>query len=163
MLRVRREHDLFGDRLHRGGEIHVALGKRFLGVTRRPAEQIVKPLVGHPEPGAVVEIALVEAEAAVGLQIDQVVEDSLGKARLAIRGEAHHLVFARIDFEPGVVGERGIKQSERVREMDLLDHLSVLPRPMPTEVVAHSPTPSIVSTAASSNGEGKKADAAWLW
>ena len=32
--------------------------------------------------------------------------------------------------------------------------------PVPSEVVAHSPTPSMVSTAASSNGDGKKADAA---
>jgi hypothetical protein len=30
-------------------------------------------------------------------------------------------------------------------------------------VVAHSPTPSIVSTTASSNGDGKNALAAWLW
>jgi hypothetical protein len=29
-------------------------------------------------------------------------------------------------------------------------------------VVAHSPTPSIVTTAASSNGDGKNALAAWL-
>ena len=34
---------------------------------------------------------------------------------------------------------------------------------MPTEVVAHSPTPSMVSTTASSKGEAKKALAAWDW
>ena len=34
------------------------------------------------------------------------------------------------------------------------------PRPAPIDAVAHSPTPSIVSTAASSNGEGKNALAA---
>jgi len=34
--------------------------------------------------------------------------------------------------------------------------------PIATDVVAHSPTPSMVSTTASSNGEGKNADAAWL-
>ena len=33
---------------------------------------------------------------------------------------------------------------------------------MATEVVAHSPTPSIVSTTASSNGDGKNTLAAWL-
>ena len=33
---------------------------------------------------------------------------------------------------------------------------------MAADVVAHSPTPSIVSTTASSNGDGKKALAAWL-
>ena len=31
---------------------------------------------------------------------------------------------------------------------------SVLPRPIPIDDVAHSPTPSIVRTAASSNGDG---------
>ncbi len=35
-----------------------------------------------------------------------------------------------------------------------------LPRPTPNEVVAHSPTPSMVRKAASSNGEGKNALAA---
>jgi hypothetical protein len=38
----------------------------------------------------------------------------------------------------------------------------LVPRPTPTLVVHHSPTPSEVRTAASSNGEGKKAEAAWL-
>lgn len=38
--------------------------------------------------------------------------------------------------------------------------VSVLPLPIATDVVAHSPTPSMVSTTASSNGEGKKAEAA---
>jgi len=35
----------------------------------------------------------------------------------------------------------------------------VLARPIASEVVAHSPTPSMVRTSASSNGEGKNADA----
>ena len=37
-----------------------------------------------------------------------------------------------------------------------------VPSPTPIDVVAHSPTPSIVMIAASSNGDGKNADAAWL-
>ena len=50
-----------------------------------------------------------------------------------------------------------------MREMDLPHDLRAsLPRPSASDVVAHSPTPSIVRTAASSNGEGKKALAAWL-
>ena len=36
----------------------------------------------------------------------------------------------------------------------------MLPRPTPIVAVAHSPTPSIVRMAASSNGEGKNALAA---
>src|ERR1700759_3992899 len=52
-------NNLFGHGLHRGREIHFSLRKRFVGVTRRPTEQIVKTVVGHPEPGAVIEIPLV--------------------------------------------------------------------------------------------------------
>ncbi len=37
-----------------------------------------------------------------------------------------------------------------------------LPRPTPTLLVAHSPTPSKVRIAALSNGDGKNALAAWL-
>ena len=37
-----------------------------------------------------------------------------------------------------------------------------MPLPIATVVVAHSPTPSAVKTIASSNGDGKKALAAWL-
>ena len=36
------------------------------------------------------------------------------------------------------------------------------PAPIASEVVAHSPTPSIVRMAARSKGEGKNALAAWL-
>ena len=38
----------------------------------------------------------------------------------------------------------------------------LLPFPIAADVVAHSPTPSMVSTTASSNGDGKNALAAWL-
>ena len=38
----------------------------------------------------------------------------------------------------------------------------MFPLPCATDVVAHSPTPSMVRTTASSKGEGKKALAAWL-
>ena len=38
----------------------------------------------------------------------------------------------------------------------------VFPFPIAAEVVAHSPTPSMVSTMASSKGDGKNALAAWL-
>ena len=42
-----------------------------------------------------------------------------------------------------------------MREADLLIAARVvLPRPTPSDVVAHSPTPSIVRMAASSNGDG---------
>ena len=39
---------------------------------------------------------------------------------------------------------------------------SLFLEPIPTDVVAHSPTPSAVRTIADWNGEGKNALAAWL-
>ena len=105
--------------LNRRREVHLALRQRRLGLTRRPAEQRVEALVGHRQAGHVVEIFGVEAERAVGLEVDQMVEDRAGVARLAIRREAHQLVLARVHLEAGVIGERRVEQAERVRKIDL--------------------------------------------
>ena len=37
---------------------------------------------------------------------------------LAIRRQSHHLVLAGVDLESGVVGERGVEEAERVREVE---------------------------------------------
>ena len=107
------QHDLLGDLLHRGREIHLALRERALGVARRAAEQLVELARGHGEAGRVVEVALVEPERAVVLQVDQMLEDQVGVLGLAVGREAHHLVFAGVDLEAGVVGEGGVEQAER--------------------------------------------------
>jgi hypothetical protein len=113
------EHHLLGDPLDRGREVHLAPGQPPLGVARRPAEERVEALAGHRQPGAVVEVVEVEPEAAVGLEVDQVVEDGLRVPGLAVGGEAHDLVLARVDLEAGVVGEGRVEQPERVREVQL--------------------------------------------
>ena len=123
------QHDFLGHRLDRGGEIHVALVEQFFRLARRPAEQRIELVVGHAQAGAIVEIGLVQPERAVGLEVDQVVEDELGVFRLAVGRESHHLVFARIDLEAGVVGERRIEQPERMREVQLLAHLQMIAAP----------------------------------
>ena len=52
------QHDLLGDRLDRRGEVHLALRQIAISAAaRRAAEQRVEPLVGHRQPGAVVEVA----------------------------------------------------------------------------------------------------------
>ena len=79
---------------------------------------------------------------------------SLRIFRLAVRRESHDFVFAGIDLEAGVIGKRRIEQAEGVREMYLLSNREISAAPNAAEVVAHSPTPSMVRTAASSNGEG---------
>ena len=117
----------------------------------------------HGEAGRVVEIALVEPERAVLLHVDHLVHDEVGVPWLAVGREPHDLVLAGVDLEARVVGEGRVEQTEAVRPMDLLHGLRACCRGRSaTDVVAHSPTPSMVRTTASSNGDGKKAEAAWL-
>ena len=92
----------------------------FFGSPRRHPKQARKALVCHPQAGAIVEIVLIELEAAVRLQIDQVVEDGLCEPRLPIRGKPHDFVFAGIDPKAREIGKSRVQQPKRVREMDLL-------------------------------------------
>ena len=46
--------------------------------------------------------------------------------RLAVRRESHQLVFAGVHLEAGEVGERGIQQSERVREPQLAEDVELV-------------------------------------
>ena len=156
------QHDLLGDQLDRRREVHLALRDRRLRLAaagRRRARRSAAPVIVRP--GAVVEVLHVQAERAVVLEVDQLLEDEVGVARLAVGREAHQLVLAGVDLEAGEVGERGVEQPERVREVQLLRAARcALPLPMPIDAVAHSPTPSRVRIAASSNGDGKNALAA---
>ncbi len=117
------EHHLLGHCLDRSGQIHFALGERRFGLARRGAEQRIEARVGHRQPGAVVEVVQIQPETAVVLDVDELLLDELEILRLAVGGEPHHLVFARVDLEAGVVGEGGIEQPERVGEVDLADDL----------------------------------------
>ena len=116
------QNDLFGDTLDRGGEVHVHAFDPLIVSARRHPEQCGKPLVGHAQPGAVVEILLIQAKAAVVLQIDQMIEDRLREARLAVGGEPHDLVLARIDAKAGEIGKGRVQETERMRKVDLLQN-----------------------------------------
>ena len=105
------------------------LAQRFGGRPRRPAEERVEAGVRHLEARAVAEVVQVEPERAVGLQVDQVVENRLCKNRLAVGGQAHDLVFARVDAKPRVVRERRIEQAQRMGEMEFANHLQAPPAP----------------------------------
>ena len=94
--------------------------------TRRTAEQIVERCVGHPQAGAVIEVAEVEPEGAVRLDVDQLVQDQLGVFRLAIGGQPHDLVLAGIHLESEIVSQGRVEQAERMREMDLARDLEIL-------------------------------------
>ena len=98
-----------------------------------------------------------------GFRSIRLLEDQVLVDRPAIRGQPHQLVLAAVDLEATVVGECRIEQAERVRELDLVESVRMrLPLTDPEVVVLHSPTPSSVRIAASSNGLGKNALAAWL-
>ncbi len=79
----------------------------------------VERVVGHGQAGAVVEVVHVEPERAVVLEVDQVLADQRRRNRLAVGRQAHQLVLAGVDLEPGVVGEGRIEQPQRMREVDL--------------------------------------------
>ena len=113
------QHDLLGHLLDARREVHVPLFEHGLRAARRPAKQLVEPVVGHRQPLAVVEILHVHPEAAVRLQVDQVLEDQVLIDGLSVRGQAHQLVFAAVDLETAVVGERRIEQPQRMRELQL--------------------------------------------
>ena len=97
-----------------------------LGIARRRAEQRMEALVRHGQPGAIVEIIEIEAERAVGLEIDQIVANDLLVFRRSVGREPHQLVLARIDLEAGVVGEGGVEEAQAVRKVNLLVDLQVL-------------------------------------
>ena len=70
------------------------LRQQLLGAACGAAEQRVEAVVRHPQSRAVVEVLLVEPEAAVFLEVDQVLEDDVGVPRLAVGRESHDLVLA---------------------------------------------------------------------
>ena len=117
------EHHLLGDRLHRGRQVHLALAQLGFGQAGRAAEQPLEPLVDHGQAGAIVKIVEIEAKCAVVLDIDQMPLDGVGKARRAIGRQAHQLVLAGIDLEPGVLGKCRIQQPKRMRKMNFAQYL----------------------------------------
>ena len=125
-----------------------------LGLRAAAAEEPVEAPVGHGVPAEEAEVAHVHPERSVRAQIEQIVEDALRVARLAVGGQAHELVLARVDPEPAEVREGRVQQPERVREEELALELDPVSPATPMLLVAHSPTPSKVRIAADSNGDG---------
>jgi hypothetical protein len=56
-------------------------------------------------PVQVIEVREIEADGAIRLYVDQVVQDLLFVFRLAVRRQAHDFVLTGIHFETGVVSE----------------------------------------------------------
>ena len=111
------QHCFFRDLLHRARQVHLALRDLTFGRARRPAEQAFKFSAGHRQPRREVEILHVEAERAVFAQVNQLVENCLHVARLAVGREAHDLVLAGVDAEARVVCEGRVEHPQAVREV----------------------------------------------
>ena len=113
------QHDVLEHFLHGSGQIHFPLPQGALRRPGRAAEQTVEAGVGHAQPGGEIEVAHVQAEAAVFLDVDQLFPNPLRVARLSIGRQPHQLVFARIHLEARVMGERRIQQAQGVGKADL--------------------------------------------
>jgi len=124
------EDHFLRDRLDGGGQVHLPLRQPLLRLPGGTREQGMEALVGHRQPGAVIEVVEVEAERAVRLYVDDVVVDRLRIGRAAVRRQPHDLVFPRVHLESRVICERGIKEAERMWEMDLLAHLQQVAAPI---------------------------------
>ena len=99
------------------------------GFLRRSAEKAIEGAIRHGEAGHEIEVAQVEAEGAVWLEIDQLRQDQVAKDRFAVGGETHHFVFPGVDPKTEVVGEGGVEQAERMRETQIGQQLDPVPFP----------------------------------
>jgi hypothetical protein len=116
----RSQHDLLGDFLNRGGDVHLALGERAFHRPGRPSEELVELLRGHDLVGTEREVRHVHPKRPVRTQIEHFVPYQVRVLRLPVRREAHELVFAAVHLETAEIREGGVKEPERVRESKLL-------------------------------------------
>ncbi len=123
------QDDFLGDLLDRGRQIHFALRDRAFRIARRPAEKLVKFGARHRQPLAIIEILHVHRQRPVGLEVDEFVENNVDIFRFAVGREAHELVFAGIDPKAGEIGERAVKQAERMRKFAASCSISILIAP----------------------------------
>ena len=120
------QHHLFGDLLDRPRQVHLPLREARLRLARRSANQRLELAAGHGQTVRVGEVFLVHPQAPIVANLDEVLFDQVDVLRLAIRRQAHHLVFAGVDPETGEVGERRIQQAQRVREAQLVQDLQIV-------------------------------------
>ena len=113
-------------RLHRGRQVHLPLRHLRLGLSGRPAQELVELPRGHGQSLAIVEVAHVEPIGAVLLEINDLLEQGVSVDRPAVWSEPHHLVLATVDSEAGVVGKRRVKQAQRMREAELSHQLDAI-------------------------------------
>jgi hypothetical protein len=119
-------HDFLEHYLDGGGQVHVHPAEGRLGLAAGHAEELLEGPAGHGQAGMVVEVLEVQAEGAVFADVDEVLVDKVLVFRLAIGGQAHQLVLARVDPEAAEVGEGGVEHPQRIGESHPLDDLEVV-------------------------------------
>ena len=99
------QHNLFSNSLNRRRKIHFALLQQLFRLAWRRTKKIVELLGRHCQAGHIIEVALIQPEASVRLQIHDVFKDEVFVLWLSVRRQSHDLVFTRVHLEPGVVGK----------------------------------------------------------
>ena len=113
------QQGLLQDELRAGGKIGVLGPQLAVRLPRRAEGFQVAPAV-HPHAARVVEVAAIESEGSVRLDLQQPAH-LVGVAGAAVGGQPHDLVLVIVDPETQVGRHGAVEQPEGMREMDLLD------------------------------------------
>ena len=89
------------------------------------------------------------------LNIDQIIVNGLNIFRLSVRGQAHHFIFARIDFKARVIGKGRVKKPQGVGKMDFVVIIAPLTAPFRTR------HPESTATAGRYRGSGSGTGCTW--
>ena len=151
------QHDLLGHHLDRARDVHLAPRERALRVARAAPRRA--PRTARSSSPARRDSRSSPCRGGTSRRPCRSTSRSrisIDVAGLSVGRQAHQLVLAGVHLEAREVGERRVEQSRASAGMRAraLQAQRVAPSPTPIEAVAHSPTPSIVRTAASANGEG---------
>src|SRR6266545_3722842 len=103
------EHDFFSNSLDAARQIHITLGYLCFRLARSAFEETIESPVSHSQALRVAEVLVVHAKAAVFANLGEVIFNQRDVFRLAVWRQAHHFVFAAVDFESGVVSERAVE------------------------------------------------------
>jgi hypothetical protein len=160
------DHDFFDDPLAAAGDVAVEIGQRRLRAILRLAEKFF-PFAADG--------ALVERSWTKYFMLSRMLPSSLMSTTsrnlshvfgLAVRREPHHFPLRVVDPKAEIRGDGAEQQSDRMRKTQLFLEFDLRSATNTHAVVLHSPTPSAVMIAASSNGDTRNALAAcerWCW
>src|SRR5262249_10832851 len=112
------QHDLFRNLLNASGKVQFVLGQLGLRLARRSSEQTFEGWIGHPERVGIAEEILIESQASIFADVNELFLDHRNVFRLAVGREAHDLVLPAIDLETCVISKSAVEQAKAVRETE---------------------------------------------